>query len=76
MIRPLLRAGTPVKVMVKTVPFIEATHFFAESDLNLEPKFKITGAYGFQPLPPEGVRIIRDFLAKAPNRHSSVWSQS
>ncbi|QDY84828.1 FAD-binding oxidoreductase [Paenibacillus polymyxa] len=76
LIRPLLRAGTPVKVMVKTVPFIEATHFFAESDLNLEPKFKITGAYGFQPLPPEGVRIIRDFLAKAPNKHSSVWSQS
>ncbi|PNQ87228.1 FAD-binding oxidoreductase [Paenibacillus polymyxa] len=76
LVRPLLRAGTPVKVMVKTVPFIEATHFFAESDLNLEPKFKITGAYGFQPLPPEGVRIIRDFLAKAPNRHSSVWSQS
>ncbi len=76
LIRPLLRAGTPMKVMVKTVPFIEATKFFAESDLNLEPKFKITGAYGFQPLPPEGVRIIRDFLAKAPNRHSSVWSQS
>ncbi|WP_025678193.1 FAD-binding oxidoreductase [Paenibacillus polymyxa] len=76
LIRPLLRAGTPVKVMVKTVPFIKATHFFAESDLNLEPKFKITGTYGFQPLPPEGVRIIRDFLAKAPNRHSSVWSQS
>ncbi|WP_263560974.1 FAD-binding oxidoreductase [Paenibacillus polymyxa] len=76
LIRPLLRAGTPVKVMVKTVPFIEATHFFAESDLNLEPKFKITGAYGFQSLPPEGVRIIRDFLAQAPNRHSSVWSQS
>ncbi len=76
LIRPLLRAGTPVKVMVKTVPFIEATHFFAESDLNLEPKFKITGAYGFQPLPPEGVRIICDFLAQAPNRHSSVWSQS
>ncbi|KKD55928.1 MULTISPECIES: FAD-binding oxidoreductase [Paenibacillus] len=76
LIRPLLRAGTPVKVMVKTVPFIEATHFFTESDLNLEPKFKITGAYGFQPLPPEGVRIIRDFLAQAPNRHSSVWSQS
>ncbi|MGG4501288.1 FAD-binding oxidoreductase [Paenibacillus polymyxa] len=76
LIRPLLRAGTPVKVMVKTGPFIEATHFFAESDLNLEPKFKITGAYGFQPLPPEGVRIICDFLAQAPNRHSSVWSQS
>ncbi|SDS83924.1 FAD/FMN-containing dehydrogenase [Paenibacillaceae bacterium GAS479] len=76
LIRPLLRAGTPVKVMVKTVPFIEATQFFAESDLNLEPKFKITGAYGFQPLPREGVRIIRDFLSKAPNRHASVWSQS
>jgi hypothetical protein len=76
LIRPLLRAGTPVKVMVKTVPFIEATKFFAESDLNLEPKFKITGAYGFKPLPPEGVKIIRDFLSKAPNRHASVWSQS
>ncbi len=76
LIRLLLRAGIPVKVMVKTVPFIEATKFFAESDLNLEPKFKITGAYGFRPLPPEGVRIIRDFLAQAPNRHSSVWSQS
>ncbi|MFF2089865.1 FAD-binding oxidoreductase [Paenibacillus sp. NPDC058174] len=76
LIRPLLRAGTPVKVMVKTVPFIEATKFFAESDLNLEPKFKITGAYGLKPLPREGVRIIRDYLSKAPNKHSSVWSQS
>ncbi len=76
LIRLLLRTGTPIKVMVKTVPFIEATRFFAESDLNLEPKFKITGAYGFQPLPREGVRIIRDFLSKAPNRHSTVWSQS
>lgn len=76
LIRPLLRAGTPVKVMVKTVPFIEATQFFAESDLNLEPKFKIAGAYGFKPLPREGVRIIRDFLSKAPNKHASVWSQS
>ncbi len=76
LIRPLLRAGTPVKVLVKTVPFIEATKFFAESDLNLEPKFKISGAYGFQPLPREGVRIIRDFLSKASNRHSTVWSQS
>lgn len=66
LIRPLLRAGTPVKVLVKTVPFIEATKFFAESDLNLEPKFKITGAYGFQPLPREGVRIIRDFYPKHP----------
>ncbi|CAG7643105.1 putative FAD-linked oxidoreductase YvdP [Paenibacillus solanacearum] len=76
LIRPLLRAGTPVKVLVKTVPFIKATQFFAETDLNLEPKFKISGAYGFQPLPREGVRMIRDFLSKAPNRHSTVWSQS
>lgn len=76
LIRPLLQVGTPVKVMVRTVPFIEATEFFAEADLNLEPKFKITGAYGFQPLPRGGVRIIRDFLSKAPNRHSTVWCQS
>ena len=76
LIRPLLQVGTPVKVMVRTVPFIEATQFFAASDLNLEPKFKITGSYGYQPLPREGVRIIRDFLAIAPNKHSSVWCQS
>jgi len=76
LIRPLLRTGTPVKVMVRTVPFIEATQFFAEADLNLEPKFKITGAYGFHPLPRDGVRVIREFLSKAPNKHSSVWSQS
>ena len=76
LIRPLLKAGTPVKVMVRTVPFIEATKFFAKGDLNLEPKFKITGAYGFHPLPPEGIRIIQKFLSQAPNRHSTVWSQS
>ncbi|WP_243644466.1 FAD-binding oxidoreductase [Paenibacillus pinisoli] len=76
LIRPLLRTGTPVKVIVRTVPFIEATRFFAEADLNLEPKFKITGAYGFHPLPRDGVRVIREFLSKAPNKHSSVWSQS
>ncbi|OZB95529.1 FAD-binding oxidoreductase [Paenibacillus sp. XY044] len=76
LIQPLLQTGTPVKVMVKTVPFIEATKFFAAGDLNLEPKFKITGAFGFKPLPREGVRVIRDFLANAPNKHSTVWSQS
>ncbi|MWV46246.1 FAD-binding protein [Paenibacillus sp. HJL G12] len=76
LIRPLLQVGTPVKVMVRTVSFIEATKFFAASDLNLEPKFKITGAYGYQPLPRDGVRIIRDFLAKAPNQHATVWCQS
>jgi len=75
-IRPLLQAGTPVKVMVRTVPFIEATKFFAAGDLNLEPKFKITGAFGFKPLPREGVRIIRNFLSNAPNKHSTVWCQS
>lgn len=76
LIKPLLQVATPVKVMVKTVPFIEATKFFAASDLNLEPKFKITGAYGHRPLPREGIRTIRDFLAKAPNKHSTVWCQS
>ncbi|OPA79492.1 dehydrogenase [Paenibacillus selenitireducens] len=76
LIRPLLQVGTPVKVMVRTVPFIEATNFFAAADLNLEPKFKITGAYGFKPLPRKGVRMIRDFLSKAPNRHATVWCQS
>lgn len=76
LIRPLLQTGVPVKVMVRTVPFIKATQFFAATDLNLEPKFKITGAYGYKPLPREGVKVIRDFLSKAPNKHSSVWSQS
>ncbi len=76
LIRPLLQVGTPVKVMVRTVPFIEATQFFAAGDLNLEPKFKITGAFGYKPLPPEGVRMIRDFLSKAPNKHATVWCQS
>lgn len=75
-IRPLLRIGTPVKVMVRTVPFIEATKFFAAGDLNLEPKFKISGAFGFQPLPREGVKVIRNYLTNAPNRHSTVWCQS
>ncbi|OMF69923.1 FAD-binding oxidoreductase [Paenibacillus glucanolyticus] len=76
LIRPLLQVGTPVKVMVRTVPFIEATQFFAAGDLNLEPKFKITGAFGYKPLPPEGVRMIRDLLSKAPNKHATVWCQS
>ncbi|KZS43276.1 dehydrogenase [Paenibacillus glucanolyticus] len=76
LIRPLLQVGTPVKVMVRTVPFIEATQFFAAGDLNLEPKFKITGAFGYKSLPPEGVRMIRDFLSKAPNKHATVWCQS
>lgn len=76
LIRPLLRTGTPVKVMVRTVPFIEATKFFAAGDLNLEPKFKISGAFGYKPLPRGGVRVIRDFLSHAPNQHSTVWCQS
>lgn len=76
LIQPILQQGTPVKVMVRTVPFIEATRFFAAGDLNLEPKFKITGAFGFKPLPREGVRIIRYFLTNAPNKHATVWCQS
>lgn len=76
LIQPLLRAGTPIEVSVRTVPFIKAVEFFAESDLNLAPKFKISGTYAFKPLPPEGIRVLRRFLANAPNRHASIWSQS
>lgn len=76
LVKPLLDTGSPIKVKVQQVPYIEAVKFFAESDENLLPKFKITGAYAYKNLPIQGIKVLQDFLAKAPNRHSTVWCQS
>lgn len=76
LIKPLQSTGSPIKVKVRQVPYIEAVKFFAESDENLLPKFKITGAYAYKNLPIKGIKVLQEFLANAPNRHSTVWCQS
>ncbi|KQL45284.1 dehydrogenase [Brevibacillus choshinensis] len=76
MIQPLLHAGTPLKVRVKTVPFIIATKFFAQIDIGLLPKFKVTGGYAYRAVPKEGIRTIQRFLANPPNKHANVECQS
>ncbi|QOS98312.1 FAD-binding oxidoreductase [Brevibacterium sp. JNUCC-42] len=76
LIKPLLDTGSPIKIKVQKVPYIKAVKFFAESDENLLPKFKITGAYAYKNLPIQGIKVLQDFLGKTPNRHSTVWCQS
>lgn len=76
MLQPLLHAGTPLKVQVKTVPFITATKFFAQIDIGLLPKFKVTGGYAYRAVPKEGIRTIQRFLANPPNKHANVECQS
>lgn len=75
-LHPLLQAGTPTEVMIKTVPFIDAVKFFAEPDDPEFHKFKNTGAFGFQRLPGKGIETMIDYLTDAPNRNSDVWGQS
>ncbi len=76
LLKPLLRAGTPTEVMIKTVPFIDATTFFAEPDLLEFHKFKNTGAFGYHRLPSRGIDTMIEYLRNAPNRNSDVWGQS
>ncbi|WP_342512038.1 FAD-binding oxidoreductase [Sporosarcina sp. FSL K6-1522] len=76
LLKPLLKAGTPTEVMLKTVPFNEAVKFFAEPDSLEFHKFKNTGAFAYCRLPSEGIETMIEFLRNAPNCHSDVWGQS
>nr|WP_318618026.1 FAD-binding oxidoreductase [Sporosarcina sp. YIM B06819] len=76
LLKPLLKAGTPTEVMIKTVPFKDAVTFFAEPDLIEFHKFKNTGAFGYHPLPAKGIKTMIEYLRDAPNRNSDVWGQS
>ncbi|WP_088067343.1 FAD-binding oxidoreductase [Gottfriedia luciferensis] len=76
LIRPLTETGSPIKVMVKQVPYIEAVHFFDEASGNIPAYKKRSGSFLYDPLPKNAILIMKRFLENAPNVRSSIWHQS
>lgn len=76
LLAPLLAAGVPTEVEIRTVPFIEAVRAVAARDPNVPRSFKSTGGFVDRLLPAAGIETLRRFLAANPNRRGGIWMQS
>ncbi|MBY6037967.1 FAD-binding protein [Fictibacillus nanhaiensis] len=87
LVQPLLDAYPPKKVEIKSVPYIDAVKMFggmmpgmeeyavSHGDPDAHP-FKNTGAFAKKLLPPEGIRILKDFLSNSPSPDNKVQLQA
>lgn len=75
-LKPLLEIATPEKVKIREMSFFQAAEFFSEDDKHYLRRFKITGAYVYHPLPRKAIRIMKEFLSRAPNEQNRIFCQS
>lgn len=74
LLKPLIAAGNPVRIEVKTIPYIEAVRMF---DGGAGPhKFKNTGAFVYHSLPDEAVGTLLYYMGISPNKGNSIQFQS
>ncbi len=74
LLRPLINAGKPIQINVKTIPYIEAVLKF---DGGSGPhKFKNTGAFVYQCLSDEAISTLLYYMEISPNKDNSVQFQS
>ncbi|PGZ91326.1 FAD-binding oxidoreductase [Bacillus sp. AFS029533] len=76
LLRPLTETGSPIKVMVREVPYIEAVHFFDEPSGNVPAYKKRSGSFLNKTFPKRAILIMKSFLENTPNGKSSIWHQS
>lgn len=72
LIQPLLKAGTPIKAEILTVPFIKAVEIFSNLDPRHPHDFENTGVFVNRPLPDQAIQTICFFLQNAPNKNAGV----
>lgn len=76
LLQPLMEAGTPINVMVKEVPYIEAVRFFDEPSGNIPANRKRSGSFIKKLFPRQAIKIMKQFLSDTPNENASIWHQS
>src|SRR5699024_1759958 len=76
LIQPLVKNTFPRNVQTTTVPFDRAVDFFNAPAGNIPSYFKRSGSYIYEPLPHEGIKIMKRFLANTPNKNATIWQQA
>ncbi|KSU84627.1 FAD/FMN-containing dehydrogenase [Fictibacillus enclensis] len=76
LIKPLLETGTPLNVMIQSIPYIEAVSFFNSPAGNLPAPFKRSGSFVYEPLPDKAIETMKQFLENAPNQQTTIWQQA
>ncbi|PIH06139.1 FAD-binding oxidoreductase [Clostridium combesii] len=67
LLQPLLRAGSPQKVTIKEVPWLEAAELTAAPQPGTPLPFKSVGPYLYHLLPNQGITTTECFINKAPS---------
>ncbi|PEL11964.1 FAD-binding oxidoreductase [Bacillus sp. AFS017336] len=76
LLQPLTETGSPIKVDIKEVPYIEAVHFFDDPSGNIPALKKRSGSFLNKTFPKRAILIMKSFLENTPNETSSIWHQS
>ncbi|MDQ0273537.1 FAD/FMN-containing dehydrogenase [Cytobacillus purgationiresistens] len=76
LLRPLTDTGSPVKVLIKEVPYIQAVRFFDDPSGNQAAYRKRSGSFLDKPFSSNAILTMKQFLENAPNEKSGIWHQS
>jgi len=76
LLRPLRKTGTPRNVWIKEVPYLKAVEFFDIPSGNQPALRKRSGSFIERPFPHAAIVQMKEFLAKPPNRNTTIWQQS
>lgn len=76
LLRPLRKAGSPINIWIKEVPYIKAVEFFDLPSGNQPVFYKRSGSFIERPLPFEAIKTMKEFLTHAPNPNTTIWQQS
>ncbi|OPA73075.1 FAD-dependent oxidase [Paenibacillus selenitireducens] len=72
-LQPILRAGSPRKVVIERIPWIESVRLVAKTTPTKPYPFKSVGPYVFHRLPKSGISTIRRFIESPPTSGVSVF---
>ncbi len=73
LLRPLLRAGSPQKVTIEEMPWLEAVARIAATQPDFPEPFKSVGPFVNELLPDKAIATIRRFIDKPPTSSVSVF---
>ncbi len=73
LLQPLLRAGTPRKVVIEEIPWIESVDRVAATTPTSPLPFKSVGPNVFHRIPDKGISIIRRFVESPPTYSATIF---
>lgn len=76
LLKPLTKTGSPINVMIKEVPYIEAVRFFDYPAGNQPAHRKRSGSFIEKAFPQQAIVTMKHFLGNAPNENAAIWHQS